>query len=99
MWHTAVFPLPSTASHVTVMFPIGSLVPDGGLQTIEATFPELSIAVGFSHITRAVDLPSSVCLSMWSTQMICGSSESVEYQHQISDIREHNFTSNKDTRW
>ena len=64
MWHAAVFPLPSTASHVTVMFPIGSLVPDGGLQAIEVTFPELSIAVGSSHSTRAVDLPTSVCLSM-----------------------------------
>ena len=76
-WQEALVPLPSTVSHATVVCPMGKLFPDDGLQITSETLPELSVALGFSHITIAVGKLSSVCFVKSSTQVICGASRSV----------------------
>jgi hypothetical protein len=42
----AVFPDESTAVHVTVVVPGGSIDPDGGLHTTVGAGPQLSVATG-----------------------------------------------------
>ena len=77
MLHSALFSLSSTASHVTIVCPMVKLVPDGGSQVTSETFPELSVAFGFSHVTKAVVKPTSLAVLIFSTQVICGFSGSV----------------------
>ena len=76
--HAALFPLPSTASQMTVVCPMGKLLPARGSQITIETFPELSVTVGFSHVATAVAEPSFVSFAMIvSAQLIFGRSESV----------------------
>ena len=54
-----LFPLPSTASQVTRVFPMVNSTSDCASQVTE-TFPELSEADGSPNVTTAVGFPSSV---------------------------------------
>ena len=50
----SVFPYPSRAVQVTFVEPIVKLVPEGGLQITAGLSPELSVASGSCHTTKAV---------------------------------------------
>ena len=82
--HSALFPLPSTASHVTSVCPMGKIVPDGGSQVTE-TFPELSEAVGSIHTIAVWFAPSvtNVWLPMHSS---FGFSISVIIQKKATEL-------------
>ena len=72
--HAALFPLMSTASHVTRVCPMVNSVPDSGLQVILTMSAELSVVVGVCHSITAVGLPISVPTSMSATHVIFGAS-------------------------
>ena len=70
--HSALLPLPSTASHCIVVCPIIKLISDSGSHKTLGVFPELSVAFGVCHKTVAVDFPLSVSTDLSPTQFITG---------------------------
>ena len=69
--HEAVFPLLSMVSQITMVCPLVKLVPDSGSHVTE-TFREFSEVNGSSHLTTAVDFPSSVSINWSLTQISVG---------------------------
>ena len=58
--HVLLFPLLSTASHLTNVWPIVKLVPDCKSQVTSGTFPELSVTEGFCQTAAANSLVLAV---------------------------------------
>ena len=75
--HSALFPLPSTASQDINVCPMGMMFPNGGSQ-VRTTFPELSEAIWSPHILISVWFTSFVRYD-W-LQLRCGASLSVNIQ-------------------
>ena len=58
--HVLVLPLVSIEVHVTLVFPIVKLLPDGRSQEIISISPELSITIGSCQTATVVVCPWSV---------------------------------------
>ena len=86
--HSALFPLPSTASHVTFVRPMLKLVPDCRLHETWGEIWELSDALACFHSTTAVGLAFSVWNDLSSSHTMLGASLSTIAKTDVNQIEQ-----------